>query len=164
MFKKLLVPSLFFVGLISSIYPTEKENTNLFDYCFSLEKILVRNSLENRKNISGEIKVLSKTIASVGIDNSRGDLTKKIIDKNKSSDDSKLINFVPTKIYCFSGYWIEKFSPGTIESIIYESSKETVEEFYDEYEKNLKSEVNDLINDFNKKYKVIKKEFNGLFD
>ena len=29
----------------------EKENTKLFDYCFSLEKILVRNSLENRKNI-----------------------------------------------------------------------------------------------------------------
>ena len=133
MFKKLLVSSFFLIGLIGSIYPTEKENTKLFDYCFSLEKILVRNSLESKKNLSGEIQIISKALASVGIDNSRGEITKKGIDQYKISDESVFFSFVPTKIYCLSGYWIEKFRPGTFESIVYESSKEKVEEFYDEY-------------------------------
>ena len=164
MFKKLLVSSFFFIGLIGSIYPIEKENTKLFDYCFSLEKILVRNSLENRENVSGEFKIISKALASVGMDNSKGDLTKKIIDQYKISDESLLFSFVPTKIYCLSGYWIEKFRPGTFESIVYESSKEKVEEFYDEYGMILRNDVNDLINDFNQQYKTIKKEFNRLFD
>ena len=164
MFNKLFVASFFFIGLIGSIYPIEKENTKLFDYCFSLEKILVRNSLVNRKNVSGEIKIVSKALASVGMENSTGDLTKRIINQYKSSDESVLISFVPTKIYCLSGYWIEKFRPGTFESIVYESSKEKVEEFYDEYEIILKNDVNDLMNDFNQKYKMIKKEFNGLLD
>ena len=164
MFNKLLVTSFFFIGLIGSIYPTEKENTKLFDYCLSLEKILVRNSLENRKNVSGEIQIISKALASLGMENSRGDLTKKIIDQYKTSDASLLLNFVPTKIYCLSGYWIEKIKPGTFESIVYESSKEKVNEFYDEYERILKNDVNDLMNDFNQQYKTIKKEFNRLFD
>ncbi len=164
MFKKLLVSSFFLIGLISSIYPTEKENTKLFDYCFSLEKILVRNSLDYRKNISDEIKIISKALASVGMDNSRGDLTKQIIDKYKTSDESVLFSFVSTKIYCLSGYWIEKFRPGTFESIVYESSKEKVEKFYDEYGIILKNDVNNLINDFNQEYKTIKKEFNRLFN
>jgi len=164
MFNKLLVTSFFFIGLIGSIYPTEKENTKPFDYCFSLEKILVRNSLESKQNLSGEIQIISKALASVGMDNSRGDLTKKIIDQYKTSDESVLFSFVPTKIYCLSGYWIEKLSPGTFESIVYESSKEKVEEFYDDYGMILRNDVNDLINDFNQQYKTIKKEFNRLFD
>ena len=164
MFKTLLVSSFFFIGLISSIYPTEKESTKLFDYCFSLEKILVRNSLKNRKNVSDEIKNISKTFASIGINNSRGDLTKKIIDQYKSSDESVLFSFVPTKIYCLSGYWIEKFRPGTFESIVYESSKEKVEEFYNEYRIFLRNDADNLLNDFNQQYKMIKKEFHGLFD
>ena len=164
MFKKLLVSSFFLIGFIGSIYPIEKENTKLFDYCFSLEKILIRNSLDNKKIVSGEIKIISKALASVGMDNSRGDLTKKIIDQYKISDESVLFSFVPTKIYCLSGYWIEKFRPGTFESIVYESSKEKVEEFYDEYGIILKNDVNDLMNDFNQQYKTIKKEFNRLFD
>ena len=164
MFNKLLVTSFFFIGLIGSIYPIEKENTKPFDYCFSLEKILVRNSLEHRKNVSGEFKIISNALASVGMDNSKGDLTKKIIDQYKISDESLLFSFVPTKIYCLSGYWIEKFRPGTLESIVYESSKEKVEEFYDEYGMILRNDVNDLINDFNQQYKTIKEEFNRLFD
>ena len=164
MFKKLLVTSFFCIGLIGSIYPTEKENTSLFNYCFSLEKKLIRNSLESRKNVSGEIKILTQAIASYGMDNSRGDLTKKIIDQYKISEDSVLISFLPTKIYCLSGYWIEKFKPGIFEEIVYEYTKEVVEDFYDEYRRDLKNEVNDLINDFNTKYKIIKKEFNGFFD
>tara|TARA_B100001250_G_scaffold178757_1_gene153650 strand:+ start:984 stop:1478 length:495 start_codon:yes stop_codon:yes gene_type:complete len=164
MFNKLFVTSFFFIGLIFSIYPTEKENTKLFDYCFSLEKILVNNSLTNRKNISGEIKIISNALVSVGMDNSRGDLTKEIIDQYKFSDESVLISFVPTKIYCLSGYWLEKFKPGTIESIVYESSKEKVRNFHDEYGMILQNDTNDLMNDFNQKYKKIKKEFNLFFD
>ena len=164
MLKKILVPSFFLISLICSIYPTENENTKLFDYCFSLEKILVRNSLENRKNVSGEILLISKALASLGIDNSRGDLTKKIIDQYKTSDESVLLSFFPTKIYCLSGYWIENFRPGIFESIIYESSKEKVEEFYDEYGIILRNDLKDLKTNFNQQYKTIKKEFNRLFD
>ncbi|KGG18440.1 hypothetical protein [Prochlorococcus marinus] len=164
MFRKLLVSSFFFIGLIGSGYPTEKENTKLFDYCFSLEKILIRNSLVNRQNVSGEIKIISKALASVGMDNSRGDLTKKIIDQYKTSDESILVSFVPTKLYCLSGYWIEKFRPGRFESIVYESSKDKIEEFYDEYGIILRNDVSDLMNDLNRQYKTIKKEFNQLFD
>ena len=164
MFKKVLLTSFFFFGLISSIYPTEKEHTNPLDYCFSFEKILIRNSMENRKNVSGEIKIISKALVSIGMDNSKGDFTKKIIDQYKTSEKSVLFSFVPTKIYCLSGYWIEKVRPGTFESIVYESSKEKVEEFYDEYGKTLRNDVNDLMNDFNQQYKTIKKEFNRLFD
>ena len=152
------------IGLIASIYPIEKENTKLFDYCFSLEKILIRNSLENRKKISGEIKIISNALATVGMNNSRGELTKKIIDRYKTSDESILFGFVPTKIYCFSAYWIEKFRPGIFESIVYESSKEKVEDFYDEYGIILKNDINDLMNDLNQQYKTIKREFNLLFD
>ncbi len=164
MFKKILVSSFFLIGLIGSIYPTEKENTKPFDYCFSLEKILIRNSLENRKNVSGEIKIISKALASVRIDNSRGDLTKRIIDQYKTSDESVLFSFMPTKIYCLSGYWIERFTPGMLESIVYESSKEKVEEFYAKYGIILRNDVNDLMNDFTLQYKTIKKEFNRLFE
>ena len=163
MFKKILVPSFFLIGLIGSIYPTEKENTKLFDYCFSLEKILVRNSLESRKNVSDEIQIISKALASVGMDNSRGDLTKKVIDQYKNSDESVLLSFVPTKIYCLSGYWVEKFRPGTFESIVYESSKEKIEQFYDEYGLILNNDVNNLMNEFNQKYKIIKEELKGIF-
>ena len=164
MFKQLLVTSFFCIGLIGSLYPTEKENTTLFDYCFSLEKILIRNSLERRKNISSEIKILTQAIASYGMYNSRGDLTKRIVNQYRLSEDSVLISFLPTKIYCLSGYWLEKFKPGIFEEIVYEYSKEVVEDFYDEYRIDLKNEVNDLINDFNTKYKMIRKEFNGFFD
>ena len=164
MFKKLLVSSFFLIGLIGSIYPIQKENTKLFDYCFSLEKILFRNSMKNRKNVSGEIKIISKALASIGMNNSRGELTKKIIDQYKTSDESVLFSFMPTEIYCLSGYWIEKFRPGTFESILYESSKEKVEEFYDEYGIILRNDLNDLKTNFNQQYKTIKKEFNRLFD
>ncbi len=164
MFKKLLVSSFFLIGLIGSIYPTEKENTKLFDYCFSLEKILIKNSLKNRKNVSGEIKIISKALASFGMDSSRGDLTKKIIDQYKTSEESLIFSFMPTEIYCLSGYWIEKFRPGTFESIVYESSKEKVKEFYDDYGIIFKNDLNDLMTDFNHQYKTIKKEFNRLFD
>ena len=46
MFKKLFLTffSLFVFFII--IFPSKKENTNLFDYCYAFVKILTRNSLE----------------------------------------------------------------------------------------------------------------------
>tara|TARA_B100000965_G_C19249056_1_gene607878 strand:- start:134 stop:628 length:495 start_codon:yes stop_codon:yes gene_type:complete len=164
MFNKLLVTTFFLIGSIGSIYPTEKENTKPLDYCFSLEKILVRNSIKKREIVSNELKVISKALASVSIDNSRGDLTKKVIDQYKNSDESVLISFVPTKFYCLTGYWLEKIKPGIFESIVYASSKEKVEDFYNEYEIFFKNDVNILMNDLSEKYEILKNEFNELFD
>ena len=164
MFKKLLFSTSFLIVLIGSVYPSGNESTELFDYCFSLEKILVRNSLERRKNVSGDIHDISKALTMVGIENSRGNLTKKIIDQYKTSDESVFFSFVPTRIYCLSGYWIEKFRPGTLESIVYDSSKDKINELYDEYGIILRTDINNLMKDFNQQYKIIKKEFNQIFD
>jgi len=35
-----------------TIYPSKKENTNFLDYCYSLEKIISRNTVEKNKNLS----------------------------------------------------------------------------------------------------------------
>ena len=66
--KKLLIPSVFVISLFGLIYPTEKENTNLTDYCFSLEKILAKNAFESKKNIDGTSKMIVKGLASFGIE------------------------------------------------------------------------------------------------
>ena len=67
MFKKLFLT--FFLLFISflTIHPTKKENTNLFDYCYSLEKILSRSSLEKSKNISKRVKSLARDITFLGL-------------------------------------------------------------------------------------------------
>ena len=46
MFKKLLLTSFLLFSSFITIYPSKKENTNFLDYCYSLEKIISRNSLE----------------------------------------------------------------------------------------------------------------------
>ena len=46
MFKKFILTSFLLFGSLITIYPSKKENTNFFDYCYSLEKIISRNSLE----------------------------------------------------------------------------------------------------------------------
>ena len=124
--KKLLIPSVFVISLFGFIYPTEKENTNLTDYCFSLEKIIIKNTFESKKNIDGTTKMIAKGLASFGMENSRGDLTTNIIDTFKSESDNSLLKFIPTKIYCLGGYWIEKFQPGTFESIFYGAIQQVV--------------------------------------
>ena len=53
MFKNLLFTSFLLLNLIGIIYPSKKQDTKLFDYCYSLEKILSRNSLEKSKKVSG---------------------------------------------------------------------------------------------------------------
>ena len=162
--KKLLIPSAFIFCLFGLIYPTEKENTNLTDYCFSLEKIVAKNTLESKKNIDGTTKNIAKGLASFGMENSRGDLMKNIIVTFKSESDNSLAKLIPTKMYCLGGYWIEKFKPGKFESIFYETIQVVVEETYTDLKKDVEVNVKNLINDLNKGYKSLQKEFNNIFD
>ena len=158
MFKNLILSSFLLITLISIIYPTKKENTKLFNYCYSLEKVLSRNSIQKRKNVSLKVKSISKDIAKFGISKTRGRLINKIIDQYKTSKDSRMIKLIPNNLYCFSGYWIEKVKPGTFESILYSKSKKEINKFID-----LKDEVDEVINEINSEYKFIKKEFKSLF-
>ena len=161
--KKLLIPSVFVISLIGLIYPTEKENSNLTDYCFSLEKIVAKNTFQSKKNIDVTTKMIAKGLTSFGIDNSRGKLTMNIIDTYKSESDNSIIKLIPTKIYCLGGYWIEKFQPGTFESIFYEAIEEVVEETYTDLKEDIKDNLNNLVEDLNKGYKSLQKEFNNIY-
>ena len=158
MFKNLLLTSFLLFSLISIVYPTKKENTKLFDYCYSLEKILSRNTIQKRKKLSLNVKSFSKDIAKFGVSKTRGNLINKMIDQYKTSKNSQIIKLIPNKIYCYAGYWVEKVKPGTFESIFYSKSKKAINEFID-----FQDEVDGIINDINSEYKVIKKEFNSLF-
>ena len=158
MFKNLLLTSFLLFSLISIVYPTKKENTKLFDYCYSLEKILSRNSIQKRKNLSLKANSFSRDIAKFGVSKTKGSLINKMIDQYKTSKNSQIIKLIPNKIYCYSGYWIEKANPGSFESILYAKIKKSINEF-----KNLKDELDGKINDINSEYKVLKKEFNSLF-
>ena len=158
MFKKLFFVSFLLISMFGVCYPSKKENTRLFDYCYSLEKILSRNSIQKRINISEEIKLLSRDISSFGVNKTRGALINKMINQYKTSKNSFIINIIPNKIYCLSGYWIEKILPGTFEKSIYSKGKKTINEF-----KDLKEEVDGMINNFNSEYQNIRKEFNSIF-
>ena len=158
MFKKLLLSSLLIFILICIIYPTKKENTKLFDYCNSLEKIISRNLIQQRKNVSLKVKSISEDIAEFGVSKTRGGLINKMIGQYKTSKDSLMIKLIPNKLFCFSGYWIEKVNPGTFESIFYSKSKKVINEF-----KDFKDEVDGVLNEINSEYKFIKKEFKSLF-
>ncbi len=158
MFKKLILSSFLLFTLIGIIYPTKKENTKLFNYCYSLEKILSSNTIQKRQNVSLKVKSISKDIAKFGISKTRGRLINKMIDQYKTSKDSRIIKLIPNNLYCFLGYWIEKVKPGTFESILYSKSKKEINKFID-----LKDEVDEVINEINSEYKFIKKEFKSLF-
>ena len=158
MLKNLLVNSFLLSILIGFVYPTKKENTKLFDYCYSLEKILSRNSIKRRKNVSPKVKSISKDILKFGFSKTRGSFINNMIDQYKGSKNSFIIKFIPNKLYCFSGYWIEVFKPGTFELIFYTKSKQTIKEF-----KEFRDEVDGILNDINSEYKLIKKEFNSFF-
>jgi len=158
MFKNLLFISFSLLIVMSTIHPSKKENTKIFDYCYSLEKILSRNSIQKRKNASQQAMSISKDILKFGVSKTKGALINKIIDQYKNSNNSKIIKLIPNKFYCYAGYWIENINPGTFESIIYAKSKKTINEF-----KDLKDEVDEILNGINSEYKVIKKEFNRFF-
>ena len=158
MFRKLLVTSSIILSLFSVIYPSKKEKTQLFSYCYSLEKILVRNSIEQRKNLSLKIKYVSKDFSKLGITKTRGAFINKMIDEYKNSKNNFLIKIVPNDFYCFAGYWIENAKPGIFEKIIFEKSKKRINEL-----KDIKDGLDSLINNIDLEYKTLKKEFNSLF-
>ena len=141
MFKNLILFPFLLITLIGIIYPTKKENTKLFDYCYSLEKILSSNSIQKRKNLSLKVKSISKDIAKVGVSKTRGVLINKMIDQYKTTKDLQIIKLIPNNLYCLSGYWIEKLKPGTFESIFYSEIKKEINELID-----LKDQVDGVLN------------------
>ena len=158
MFKKLFLTSLLLFSSFITVYPSKKENTNFFDYCYSLEKILSRNSIEKSKNLSKDYKSFAKDISLFGTKKTKGSFANKMIDQYKTSKKSFIISTVPNQIYCFAGYWIESLKPGTFQSIFYEKTKQKINEY-----KNTKKYINEFIEDINLEYKSIKKEINNLF-
>ena len=157
MFKNLLLTFFLFFSSLITIYPSEKENTNFFDYCYSFEKIISRNSVEKSKNISKKIKTFAGDITLLGTNKTKGALANKIIDQYKNSKKLFIVTFVPNQIYCLAGYWIEVSNPGKFESIFYKKSKQKINEY-----KNIKKEVDEFIKDINLEYKNIKKEINDF--
>ena len=158
MFKKFLLTSFLLLSSLIIIYPSKKENTNFFDYCYSLEKIISRNTVEKSKNLSKNFKPLAKDITLFGTNKTKGKLANKIIDQYKNSKKLFIVTFVPNQIYCLAGYWIEVASPGQFESIFYKKSKQKINEY-----KNIKKELDEFIKDINLEYNSIKKEINELF-
>ena len=158
MFKKFILTSFLLFSSLITIYPSKKENTNFFNYCYSLEKIISRNSLEKSKNLSMNFKSLAKDITLFGTNKTKGNFANKIIDQYKNSKKIFIITIVPNQIYCLAGYWIEEVSPGKFESIFYKKTKQKINEY-----KNTKKEVDKIIKGINLEYKSIKKEINDFF-
>ena len=158
MFKKFLLTSVLLLSSLITIYPSKKENTNFFDYCYCLEKIIFRNSVEKSKNLSNNFKPLAKDITLFGTKKTKGNLSNKIIDQYKKSKKLFIVTFVPNRIYCLAGYWIELSNPGKFESIFYKTSQQKINQY-----KNIKKEVDEFIKDINLEYKSIKKEINDFF-
>ena len=158
MFKNFFLTSSLIIIVAGVIYPIKKENTPLFGYCYSLEKILLKNTIQKRENVSGKVKSISKDIAKFGLRRTKGALINKIIDQYKTSKNNVIIKVVPNRLYCLAGYWIENIKPGMFESIFYEKSKKVINELSD-----VKDELDGLLKDINLEYKNIKKELKSLF-
>jgi hypothetical protein len=158
MFKNFLLTSFLLSSSLITIYPSKKENTNFLDYCYSLEKIISRNTVEKNKLLLNNFTPLAKDIALFGTKKTKGTIANKIIDQYKNSKKLFIITLVPNKIYCLAGYWIEEVSPGKFESIFYQKTKQKINEY-----KNTKKEVDEFINGINLEYKSIKKEVNDFF-
>ena len=161
MLKKFLLTSFLLLSSLITIYPSKKENTKILDYCYSLEKIISRNTLETlekNKNLSKNFRPLAKDIALFGTKKTKGTFANKIIDQYKNSKKLFIITVVPNQIYCLAGYWIEEVSPGKFESIFYDKTNQKIDEY-----KNTKKEVDEFIKGINLEYKSIKKEINEFF-
>ena len=158
MIKKFLLASFLLLSSLITIYPSKKENTNFLDYCYSLEKIISRNTAEKNKKLLKNFKPLAKDITLFGINKTKGNLANKIIDQYKNSKKLFIVTFIQNQIYCLAGYWIEEVSPGKFESIFYEKSKQKIKEY-----NNTKKEVDKFIKEINLEYKSIKKEINDFF-
>ena len=158
MLKKILFTSFLLITIFGIYFPSKKENTKLFDYCYSLEKILYRNSINKRKNISENHKSLLRDLSRFGVKKTKGSIVLQIINQYKTSKNSILIAFIPNKIVCLSGYWLENIIPGTFESVIYYKSQEKINKFRD-----FKEEIDGRIKNFNSGYENIREEFNSIF-
>ena len=88
MFKKVFLTSFLISSFVGFMYPSKGENTALFDYCYSLEKILSRNSLQSKNNFSSKVQLISSEIAKYGVNRSKGVLISTMIDQYKVSKDS----------------------------------------------------------------------------
>ena len=130
----------------------------MFNYCYTLEKIFSRNSLEKSKNISNKVKTYAKDITLIGMRKTKGALVNRIIDQYKNSKKSLIISFVPNRVYCLTGYWIEYVNPGTFTLLFYEKTKRSINKY-----KDAKQEVDEFIRDINSEYKSIRKEIKDLF-
>ena len=158
MYKNLLLSFFLFFSSFIAIYPSKKENTNLIDYCYSLEKILSRNSLEKSKKVSQKYKNFLNDITLFGTNKTKGALVNKIINQYKNYKKSYVINLVSNQFYCFGGYWIEKINPGTFQTIFLDKSKQKINQY-----KSTKKEVDEIIKEINSEYKSIKKEIIDFF-
>lgn len=162
MFKRLFVTSILVLSITGIVYPSKKENTKIFDYCYSLEKILSSNLIQKRKNVSDKVKSISKDITIFGLEKTKGTLINEIIDQYKNSKNSFIITLLPNRIICLTGYWIENINPGMFESIFFEKSKKVINEFNEL--KELKDDADNLINDVNSGYESIKDQFENIFN
>ena len=158
MFKNSLLTFFFIFCSFVTIYPSKKENTNLIDYCYSLEKILSRNSIKTSKNYSEKYETFTKDITFFGTNKTKGYLVNNIIDQYKTSKNTFIISFVPNEFYCLAGYWIESLKPGTFQSIIFEKSKQKINQY-----KKIKKEVDEFFNNINFENRSIKKGINDVF-
>ena len=158
MFNNLILTFSFLCSSILIIYPSKKENTRLIDYCYSLEKILSRNSVEKRKNLSKSYKNIVKNITLSSTKKTKGAIVNKIIDQYKISKKSFIMTSIPNQFYCLAGYWIEKLKPGIFEKIFYKKSIQKINQY-----KDTKKEIDEFIKNFNSEYKYIKKEINDIF-
>ena len=158
MFKKLFLTFLFFFTPYVFIYPSKKENINLTDYCYALEKLLFWNSVEHSEKLSKKFKSFAKDITFFGTDKTRGVLVSKIIDQYKTSKKIFIVTIVPNQFYCFGGYWIEELKPGTFQSIFFEKTKERIYQY-----KDIKKEADQFINEIDLEHKYLKREIKDLF-
>ena len=58
-----------------------------------------------------------------------------------------IITFIPNQVYCLAGYWIEVVNPGKFASIVYEKSKQRIDEY-----KDIKKELDGFIKYINSEY------------
>ena len=158
MLKKFFLTFFFLFTSFVFIYPPKKENINLTNYCYALEKILFRNSVEKSENVSKKFKSFAKDITLFGTDKTKGALVSKIIDQYKNSKKLFILTIVPNQFYCLGGYWIEKINPGTFQSIFFEKGKQRINQY-----KDIKIEADQLIKDINSEYKSLKIEIKKLF-
>ena len=158
MFKNLILTFFIIFSSFVTIYPSKKEKTSLIDYCYALEKILSRNTVEKSKYISKQYKTFAKNTTLFGINKTKGSLAYMMVDQYKNSKKSYLINILPNKFYCWAGYWIEELNPGTFQSIFYEKSKQEINQY-----RGIKKEIDEFIEDINSEYKFLKKEIKHLF-